>query len=163
MPLPPDPESAWHAQRIGDTVFERPDEGSPCATPCSRSTPPARPRGNCVSWRGSTTASRTTSARRPPPPSIRAGPHQWHVSLCILGASSEPQGGVCPARPARAEPEDPRRPEHPVGQAVIALRQQLMREIVNAVPPQGCTGCQWDLFPHDLPPRSAPIPRLTWH
>jgi transposase len=38
-----------------------------------------------------------------------------------------------------------------------------MREIVNALLHQGRTGCQWDLFPHDLPPRSVPSPRLTWH
>nr|WP_214660345.1 IS5 family transposase [Streptomyces typhae] len=30
-----------------------------------------------------------------------------------------------------------------------------MREIVNAVLYQGRTGCQWDLLPHDLPPRGA--------
>ncbi|MEU8975598.1 hypothetical protein AB0D11_41425 [Streptomyces monashensis] len=38
-----------------------------------------------------------------------------------------------------------------------------MPEIANAVPHQSRTGCQWDLFSHDLPPRSAPILRLTWH
>ncbi|BBC31178.1 hypothetical protein SGFS_024720 [Streptomyces graminofaciens] len=27
--------------------------------------------------------------------------------------------------------------------------------IVNALLYQGCTGCQWDLLPHDLPPRGA--------
>ncbi|MEU8911125.1 hypothetical protein [Streptomyces mirabilis] len=31
-PVPQDPETAWHAQRVRDTVFERPDEGWPCAT-----------------------------------------------------------------------------------------------------------------------------------
>lgn len=30
-----------------------------------------------------------------------------------------------------------------------------MREIVNALLYQGRTGCQWDLLPHDLPPRGA--------
>jgi transposase len=30
-----------------------------------------------------------------------------------------------------------------------------MREIVNAILYQSRTGCQWDLLPHDLPPRSA--------
>ncbi|MFI9617268.1 IS5 family transposase [Streptomyces sp. NPDC052023] len=30
-----------------------------------------------------------------------------------------------------------------------------MREIVNAIPYQSRTGCQWDYLPHDLPPRSA--------
>ncbi|MEV4179797.1 IS5 family transposase [Nonomuraea sp. NPDC049709] len=30
-----------------------------------------------------------------------------------------------------------------------------MREIVNALLYQGRTGCQWNLLPHDLPPRSA--------
>lgn len=30
-----------------------------------------------------------------------------------------------------------------------------MREIVNALPYQSRTGCQWSLLPHDLPPRSA--------
>jgi transposase len=30
-----------------------------------------------------------------------------------------------------------------------------MREIINAIPCQGRTGCQWDFLPHDLPPRSA--------
>jgi transposase len=30
-----------------------------------------------------------------------------------------------------------------------------MREIVNALRYQGRTGCQWDLLPHDLPPRGA--------
>jgi len=30
-----------------------------------------------------------------------------------------------------------------------------MREIVNALLYQGRTGCQWDLLPHDLPPRDA--------
>lgn len=30
-----------------------------------------------------------------------------------------------------------------------------MREIVNALLYRGRTGCQWDLLPHDLPPRGA--------
>lgn len=30
-----------------------------------------------------------------------------------------------------------------------------MREIVNAIPYQGRTGCQWAYLPHDLPPKSA--------
>ncbi|MFC5822221.1 IS5 family transposase, partial [Nonomuraea harbinensis] len=30
-----------------------------------------------------------------------------------------------------------------------------MREIVNAILYQSRTGCQWNLLPHDLPPRSA--------
>ncbi len=30
-----------------------------------------------------------------------------------------------------------------------------MREIVNALPYQSRTGCQWDYLPHDLPPRGA--------
>ncbi|WP_374211932.1 transposase [Streptomyces sp. C10-9-1] len=30
-----------------------------------------------------------------------------------------------------------------------------MREIVNAIPCQGRTGCQWAHLPHDLPPKSA--------
>jgi transposase len=33
--------------------------------------------------------------------------------------------------------------------------QYEMREIVNAILYQGRTGCQWDYFPHDLPPKSA--------
>jgi transposase len=30
-----------------------------------------------------------------------------------------------------------------------------MREIVNELLYQGRTGCQWDLLPHELPPRGA--------
>lgn len=30
-----------------------------------------------------------------------------------------------------------------------------MREIVNAILYQNCTGCQWDFLPHDLPPKGA--------
>ncbi|MFE3413442.1 hypothetical protein ACFXMT_35590 [Streptomyces mirabilis] len=31
-PVPDDPETAWQAKRVSDTVFERPDEGWPSAT-----------------------------------------------------------------------------------------------------------------------------------
>jgi hypothetical protein len=31
-PVPQDPETAWHAQRVSDTVFEHPNEGWPSAT-----------------------------------------------------------------------------------------------------------------------------------
>ncbi|MFS7877929.1 MULTISPECIES: transposase [Streptomyces] len=36
-----------------------------------------------------------------------------------------------------------------------------MREIVDALLYQGGTGCQWDLLPHDLPPRGAVMYYLT--
>ncbi|MFJ3310865.1 hypothetical protein ACIPSA_49620 [Streptomyces sp. NPDC086549] len=31
-PVPDDPETTWHAQRVSDTVFDRPDERWPSAT-----------------------------------------------------------------------------------------------------------------------------------
>ncbi|MFJ8018689.1 hypothetical protein [Streptomyces sp. NPDC096311] len=84
-PVPVDPETAWHAQRISDTVFERPDEGWPSATTlfAIEASSPAEAELRVLAWINHSyeddLRQATATAEH------QAGPHQWHVSLRILG------------------------------------------------------------------------------
>ncbi|MFK0154196.1 hypothetical protein ACIQVK_19250 [Streptomyces sp. NPDC090493] len=83
--VPLDPETAWHAQRISDTVFERPDAGWPSATTLfavdASSTSEAELR--VLAWINHSyeddLCQATATAEH------QAGPERWHVSLRILG------------------------------------------------------------------------------
>ncbi|MFC5220076.1 hypothetical protein [Streptomyces coerulescens] len=84
-PVPADPEAAWHAERVGDTAYERPDDGRSSATTVFAidATSPDEAELRVLAWinhnyeddlrRATATAEH------------QAGLHRWHVSLRIFG------------------------------------------------------------------------------
>ncbi|PWI04914.1 hypothetical protein DIZ27_42450 [Streptomyces sp. NWU339] len=76
-PVPTDPETTWHAQRLSDTVFERPDQGWPSATTrfAIDASSSAEAELRVLAW---INHSYEDDLRQ-------AGTHRWHVSLRILG------------------------------------------------------------------------------
>ncbi|MGW2612719.1 hypothetical protein ACWC4A_52025 [Streptomyces mirabilis] len=84
-PVPDAPETAWQAQRVSDTVFERPDEGWPSATTTFAidATTAVEAELRVLAWIHHSyeddLRQATATAKGP------AGPHRWHVSLRILG------------------------------------------------------------------------------
>ncbi|MDX3020104.1 hypothetical protein [Streptomyces acidiscabies] len=84
-PVPLDPETAWHAQCISDTVFERPDEGWSSATTLFGidASSQAEAELRVLAWINHSyeddLRQATATAEH------QASPHQWHVSLRILG------------------------------------------------------------------------------
>ncbi|BBC28720.1 hypothetical protein SGFS_000110 [Streptomyces graminofaciens] len=84
-PVPDEPETAWRAQRVGDTVFERPDEGWPSATTTFAidASSAAEAELRVLAWihHSDEDDLRQATATAEGP----AGPDRWHVSLRILG------------------------------------------------------------------------------
>ncbi|GGP80835.1 hypothetical protein [Streptomyces melanogenes] len=84
-PVPDDPETVWHAQRLSDTVVERPAEGRPSATTLFAidATSPAEAELRVLAWINHSYEDdlRQASATA----EHQAGPHRWHVSLRIPG------------------------------------------------------------------------------
>ncbi|MFJ8158516.1 hypothetical protein [Streptomyces sp. NPDC094468] len=83
--MPDDPETAWGAQAIGDTVIDHPADGRPCATTLFviDASGPAEAELRLLAWINHSyeddIRQATAIAERP------AGPHRWHVSLRIPG------------------------------------------------------------------------------
>ncbi|MFI1408785.1 hypothetical protein ACH4Y0_02425 [Streptomyces sp. NPDC020707] len=84
-PVPGDPETTWHAQRIGDTVIEQPDDGWPSATTLFAidASSSAEAELRVLAW---ISHSYEDDLRRATATAEhQAGPEHWHVSLRVLG------------------------------------------------------------------------------
>ncbi|MFM9499755.1 hypothetical protein ACKI1Q_39975 [Streptomyces galilaeus] len=86
-PVPQDPETAWHAQRVSDTVFEHPDDGWPSATTMFAidASTATEAELRVLAWIHHSyedALHRATATAE-----SQAGPGRWHVSLRLLGES----------------------------------------------------------------------------
>lgn len=84
-PVPDDPESAWNAERVGDPIFEHPDEGWPSVTNTYAidATDATQAELRVLAWIDS---SYEDDLRRSTSTALNeVGQGRWHVALRILG------------------------------------------------------------------------------